>query len=758
MGSTCSRRPPSRAPIIRFVWAAALVLALSPTGALAQIKINEILANPVGIDNGFERLEIYNAGPTAINVTGWCIHDAATIDGNPAPSRCLLPEDFVAAGCPTTALIQPGEFRVVQPTITNTGIFNNTTETIYLCSDRTIPATVVDQVSYDGTGIPEGQVWAALPNGSANFAWRSATLCATNGSVGDVTPPATINDLAAAAGAFPGEISLTWTAPGDDGTTGTATGYDIKLSHDPITAGNFGAAAPLERWIDPPAPLVAGTPETLIVFGLNPDSTWYFAIQTHDDVPNLSGVSNSPSSLPHAGFLVNPDLGYTAYFGNLHSHTSYSDGVQTPAAAYAYARNTARTPLDFLAVTEHNHVSAGMSLAHYTDLENECAAANDDGNFVAIFGQEWGLAANGHVNVFESPALFGWDAGQYDVFVDQTDYAGLYSAVLANPPASYPPIAELCHPASGDFNSLVVTNDGKSVVHLMALVNGPSQSTATDESDIGNTNFDGQFAEALRKGYRVSPTGDQDNHNATWGASTESRTAVLAHAKTKSEILNAMAARRTYATQDHNVVVDFSAEGHTMGEAFIAGRGIRIAASVTDPDPADAVAQIELYRGITGVSNAAVIAHSTGSNTFQWRELQSFGADTEAHYYLRIRMADNQSIWTGPVYVTYDPSAPLAVGDPPAGALRLAAHPNPTSGQINLEITLPTREPRATVAIYDLSGRLVRSLANGALAAGEHRLTWDGRGADGARAHAGVFFLRLDTTRGSVSKKVLVLD
>src|SRR5882762_4311934 len=94
MGSTCSRRPSSRAPFIGSVLAAALVLALSPTGALAQIKINEILANPVGIDNGQERMEIYNAGTTAINVTGWCIHDAATIDGSPAPSRCLLPEDF----------------------------------------------------------------------------------------------------------------------------------------------------------------------------------------------------------------------------------------------------------------------------------------------------------------------------------------------------------------------------------------------------------------------------------------------------------------------------------------------------------------------------------------------------------------------------------------------------------------------------------------------------------------------------------------
>src|SRR5258706_668623 len=104
MGFSSLRLRSSPRPISLIAGAIALVLALSPAGALAQLRINEILANPVGVDNGQERLELYNAGNTAINVTGWCIHDAATIDGSPAPSRCLLPEDFVAAGCPTSAL------------------------------------------------------------------------------------------------------------------------------------------------------------------------------------------------------------------------------------------------------------------------------------------------------------------------------------------------------------------------------------------------------------------------------------------------------------------------------------------------------------------------------------------------------------------------------------------------------------------------------------------------------------------------------
>jgi hypothetical protein len=410
-------------------------------------------------------------------------------------------------------------------------------------------------------------------------------------------------------------------------------------------------------------------------------------------------------------------------------------------------------------VTDHNHVSAGMSLPNYALGLSQADAANSDGNFVAIYGQEWGLAANGHVNIYQAPVLFGWDAGNYNVFVAEGDYAALYTAVLANPPASYPVVLEWAHPALSDFNSFQVTNDGRAAVHLMALVNGPATSTSTTESDVGNTGFDAAFQQALKLGYRVSPTADQDNHNATWGASSQSRTAVLTTAKTKSAILTAMAARRTYATQDHNTVVQFSADGHAMGEAFTAGQGVRIAVQITDPDPTDAVAQIDLFRGITGTSTATRIAGSVGNPSFSWRDRQVLADGTEAHYYLRVRMADNQSIWTGPVYVTYQAPPPVAVegGPAPGARLTLAAHPNPTAAGLTVEFNLPRDAARASLAVYDLSGRRQRTILAGALAAGPHTVTWDGRADDGARPGAGIYFLRLETGFARLESKVLML-
>jgi len=743
---------------LRAVLPLAALLLATPLPALGQVRINEILPNPVGAETGPEEwVEIYNAGPNAVDMTGWAIDDLVTF--TQVAVRARIPEDLDPA-CSTNPVIGPGEFRVVRM-LAGSAVLNNGGDTVYLVSDRLLNATVVDVVVYPAAA--EGVSWGCIPNGTTSFAFRSPTTpCASNGGpAGDFTAPGTVNDLLAAPGAFPGEVRLTWTAPGDDGAAGTASAYLIKVSHDPLTAGNFDAAADLDRWINEPLPKAGASAETLFVFGLDPDSTWHFALKAQDEVPNTSAMSNETSTAPLAGTPLNPNLGYLHYYGNLHSHTSYSDGVQTPAQAYAFARNSAPTPLDFMAVTEHNHSGAGMSVASYPLLQAEAAAANDEGNFVALFGQEWGIiSTGGHANVFEAPVLFGWEPGNYDQFVAEGDYTGLYTAFRANPPAGgLPTVIEWCHPSSGDFNSYALTTDSRATVSLMAMGSGPAFSTSTTESDAPSvTGNEILFQDALRKGHRVSPTIDQDNHNATWGAATQGRTAVLASGLTKSQILGALGSRRAYATTDHNTQVQFSAEEHAMGEAWTAGQGVRIAIHVVDPDPGAGVAQIDLLRGITGVSNAVVVATSLGNDSFAWRERQVFPAGTEAHYYARIRMNDNAQVWTGPVYVKYDPSAVTAVDGRGSGAgLSLVAGPNPTFGRVRASFSVPRATDDAELSIYDAGGRRVMTLIDGPLAAGEQRVEWTGSDEAGRPAPAGIFFLRLRVGAESAVRKVLLV-
>ncbi|MCD6413614.1 MAG: fibronectin type III domain-containing protein [Elusimicrobia bacterium] len=111
----------------------------------------------------------------------------------------------------------------------------------------------------------------------------------------DTTPPAAVSDLTASTGgAGAGSITLSWTAPGDDGNSGTATLYDIRISSTGnITSSNFSAVALVSDFVLLPSPSSAGTSETLIVTGLSEGVTYWFAIKTADEVPNLSSWNES---------------------------------------------------------------------------------------------------------------------------------------------------------------------------------------------------------------------------------------------------------------------------------------------------------------------------------------------------------------------------------------------------------------------------------------------------------------------------------
>src|SRR5439155_20248763 len=89
-------------------------------------------------------------------------------------------------------------------------------------------------------------------------------------------------------------------------------------------------------------------------------------------------------------------------------------------------------------------------------------------------------------------------------------------------------------------------------------------------------------------------------------------------------------------------------------------------------------------------------------------------------------------------------STPANVGVEPPGlraGLR-GALPNPFRGGTVLEFSL-ARDASMELAVFDVLGREVRTLARGSVAAGVHRLDWDGRRDDGRAAGAGLYFARL---------------
>lgn len=90
-------------------------------------------------------------------------------------------------------------------------------------------------------------------------------------------------------GANGGAVTVQWTAPGDDGQSGTAKQYQLRYSPQPITQTNFMACYAVPNV---PAPAPAGTLQSCSITGLTPGQTYYFAIRTWDEANNVSPISN----------------------------------------------------------------------------------------------------------------------------------------------------------------------------------------------------------------------------------------------------------------------------------------------------------------------------------------------------------------------------------------------------------------------------------------------------------------------------------
>jgi len=84
----------------------------------------------------------------------------------------------------------------------------------------------------------------------------------------------------------------------------------------------------------------------------------------------------------------------------------------------------------------------------------------------------------------------------------------------------------------------------------------------------------------------------------------------------------------------------------------------------------------------------------------------------------------------------------------------LGARPNPFDASTDIAFRLPA-PGRVSVRIYDVSGRLVRTLVDGTRPAGERTVTWDGRTDDGGVAGTGIYFYRFRAVEIDQTRKLV---
>ena len=187
------------------------------------------------------------------------------------------------------------DLRYSTSNITNDTDFNNATQV----SGEPTPSIVGSSENKIVAGLDSNTLYYfaiktsdEVPNTSTLSNVFSLSTTATP----DITAPATISDLITS-GITNNSINLDWTAQGDDGSTGTASTYDIRYSTSNITNLNWSSAI---QATGEPSPSVAGSSESFTISSLSPSTLYYFAIKTSDEVPNESALSNVPTGTTSA--------------------------------------------------------------------------------------------------------------------------------------------------------------------------------------------------------------------------------------------------------------------------------------------------------------------------------------------------------------------------------------------------------------------------------------------------------------------------
>lgn len=344
----------------------------------------------------------------------------------------------------------------------------------------------------------------------------------------------------------------------------------------------------------------------------------------------------------HFNYTLKSSGEYNLYFGQLHSHTNYSDGIGTPDDAYSHAKSDAK--VDFLAVTDHSNSldnddsSTILDASNSPEWNNGHAIADKytDSTFVGIYGYEMTWSnKTGHINTFNTK---GFESRDKDIYT-KPDGLQQYYNVLKQSPDS---ISQFNHPGDdfGDFKDFA--NYDPQIDKLISLIEVGNGEGAI-RSNLYFPSYE-YYYRALDKGWHLSPTNNQDNHLGNWGDSNTARTVILADSLTRDNIYDAMRNMRTYATEDNNLRIKYTLNGNVMGTIMDQiPADVDIKVDLEDPDN-EALGTVSVISDGGKVVDSKTLTNSKDSLEFKLSPDYSY-------YYIRVDEADKDIAVTAPVWI-----------------------------------------------------------------------------------------------------------
>ena len=315
--------------------------------------------------------------------------------------------------------------------------------------------------------------------------------------------------------------------------------------------------------------------------------------------------------------------GFEVFFGNIHAHTSYSDGQETPQTAY----NHAKCYVDVQGITDHAYYFTQLVNGNDKLLLTKRAAIDStkDGSFVALWGFEW-TGGVGHINVYGTN---DW------ISRNESSLQDLYEWIV-----SHKALAQFNHPISkfGTFYDFEYDPRADEFINLCEVGNG--------NWAIGDTISDEMISNyilALNRGWHLGATANQDNHAANWGSANDTRTAILAEKLTYDSIVAALMDRHTYATEDRNALMSFTGNGQLMGSVLYDATRVELLINLTDlQDP---------FQDVQVVSQSGVVAKFEANSDSFSKRITVTVPDGYEWYYVLARQRDGDILVSSPIWV-----------------------------------------------------------------------------------------------------------
>lgn len=339
------------------------------------------------------------------------------------------------------------------------------------------------------------------------------------------------------------------------------------------------------------------------------------------------GGAGGTGGPPLAGCITGS---FSAFHGNFHAHTSYSDGVDEPEDAFAYARDVAG--LDIMMVTDHlEQLYLFPPANRWSECKAQADAANQPTVFIADCGYEYGsgfilplFQSTGHNNVFFPDSLFP---------AVQTDFTAFYASLVGCAAC----IGQFNHPGDEPTQTWSNFQYDAAVDDRMTLFELSGSNQAWD-----------LYFQALDAGWHISPMRNQDNHSANWGTANDDRSGVFLSDLSRAALRQAMLERRSFASEDSDAVVRTMANGSCwMGSMLSGGTTVDLTVSAEDPDPNDGFDIINLY----GPGQALLDSYACNGSV-PCQATFNVTTATRTYWVARAEQSDGDLLVAAPIWLT----------------------------------------------------------------------------------------------------------